>query len=223
MKIFFAPIQFYTHSKKVIETINWIIEEDQIDIVQMHFFENLNLVASIPLSIKKIFVCHESRFARIQTHIETKKIGSSFTDYVLDFNKIIELSFLKMFDAIISFTEYDKLEINEAIGEEKNKPKLATIPFAILDQEFSQLDINHISPIEKLVFIGGDEHYPNQDAIEWFIDEVAEEIRLRYGLRLCVVGNWSKKLFQNFKIIPVMSTLQVMLMICPRFLGIALA
>jgi len=198
-EIFFTPSQSYTHSKTIIDAIAQIIEEDRIDIVQIEFFENLNLVASIPESVKKIFVCHESRFARIKSHIESKSINSSFTDYVFNLNKTIELSFLEKFDAIISFSEYDTLEIKEELEGRKNQPRLATIPFPVLDQDFLQLDINHVEPIEKLVFIGAESHFPNKDAVEWFIDEAAREIFLRYGLQLCVIGLWSQETIIKYR------------------------
>jgi hypothetical protein len=196
---FFTPSQFYTHHKKTIDTIDWIIKENKINIVQIEFFENLNLVTAIPKSVKKLFICHESRFARIQSHIKAKNISSSFTDYVLDLNKIIELSFLEKFDSILSFSEYDTSEIEESLQGKINKPSLATIPFPVLDQDFFELDVNNIEPINKLVFIGAEEHFPNKDAVEWFIDEVASEIFLRYGLQLCVVGTWSKETILKYQ------------------------
>jgi|GEM_PF-1225687 len=197
-EIFFTPKQSYTHSKSEIDIITQIIEKDKIDIVQIEFFDNLSLVSAIPESVKKIFICHESRFARIQSHIEAKNIHSHFTNYVLNLNKTIELSFLEKFDAILSFTEYDSLEIKEALGE-KNKAKFATIPLAILDRDLRKLDINYVEPIKKLVFIGEEGHFPNKDATEWFLNEAATEILLKYGLRLYVIGNWSKETIAKYQ------------------------
>jgi glycosyltransferase involved in cell wall biosynthesis len=198
-EFFFSPNQFYTHNKRIIDTINKVIIDDEIDIVQLEFFENLNLVEAIPSSIKKIFVSHELRFARIKSHIEAKKIFSPFSNYILMLNKTIELSFLKKFDAVISFSEYDSLELQNALAEKGLKIRFATIPVPVIDQDFQEIAKDPNATISKLIFIGGEGHFPNKDAVEWFLETTATEIFSKLGLRLYVIGHWSKETILKYQ------------------------
>ena len=198
-EIFFSPNQFFTHSKRLIDTINRIITEDKIDIVQIEFYVNLNLVTAIPSSVKKVFISHELMFARIQSHINARKTSSPYADYVLMLNKTIELSFVEKFDAVISFSEHDSSELKNSLAEHGSKIKFATIPFAVLDQDFQEISKNSFKTINKLVFIGAESHFPNKDAVEWFLEEAATEIFLRFGLRLYVIGSWSKQTVAKYQ------------------------
>ena len=193
---------YFLHSKKFVEKLNEIIRKDEIEIVQLEFSENLSLIEAIPTTVKKIFIEHECRFLRIQSHINVKQLNSPFVNYILNFNKDLELSLLRKADAILNFNSADSLVIQKSLGERGKKIEFATIPFPILDQDFRVIDRSNFELINKLVFIGGEEHFPNKDAIEWFVEYVAEDALLEFGLHLYVVGEWNQKTVRKYQTHP---------------------
>ncbi|KOP22769.1 hypothetical protein AMR41_30340 [Hapalosiphon sp. MRB220] len=190
---------FYIHSKQYIDAIKTIIIEDHIDIVQLEFIETLNLVTILPSNVKKLFIQHEPRFIRISSHIDAKQIQSNFTNYIYNFNKCIELSLLENFDGILSFNNSDCLALKEALDEKGKHIQFFTSPFPILDQDFRPIDKKTFRRPNKLTFIGPEQHFPNKDAVEWFIEEVAVEIYSKYGLKLYVIGQWSLETIEKYK------------------------
>jgi Glycosyl transferases group 1 len=186
---------YYIHSKKYVEKIHEIIVQDKIDIVQLEFLENLNLVTVIPTSVKKIFVQHEGMFYRIKSHIIAKKIESVTTDYIFNFYKSIELSLLEKFDGILTFnnSENELLKINL-----ERKKRICISPYPILKSDFQKLDEEMFCKPNKLIFVGGENHFPNKDAVEWFLEEIAVEIFKKFGLRLYVIGKWSLNTIKKY-------------------------
>lgn len=189
---------FHLHKKEFIEKVNEIILNDKIDIVQLEFNENLNLVDAIPNTVKKIFVEHECRFQRIESHLKAKQIKTVFGNYIYNINKSIEVAFLRKFDAIFTFCKPDLYYLKSNLNQNK-KIDFFCSPFPILDIDFKDLDRKNFQLLNKLIFVGPEEHFPNQDAIEWFIDEAATDIFNKFGLKLYVVGKWSQKTVKKYE------------------------
>ncbi|WP_066377188.1 MULTISPECIES: glycosyltransferase [unclassified Anabaena] len=198
----FASMYLYNpylpHKKQYIDKINEIIIQDKIDVVQLEFDENIDLVTALPGTVKKVFIEHECRFNRIETHIKAKQINSFYSSYIHNYYKCIEISFLKKFDGIITFTESEYEILKWALNSSSNID-LFISPFPILDQYFIPIDRNNFCKPTKLVFVGWEEHFPNKDAIEWFIEEVALEIFRKFGLKLYVVGEWHQQTVDKYK------------------------
>jgi len=188
---------YYIHSQEYVEKINNIIVRDSINIVQMEYYDNLNLVKALPSYVKKVFVEHECLFHRIKSHAEAKHIKSAFADYILEFYKGVEISLLENVDGIITFNDLENKILKAALAGKNDKAKFLVSPFSTLDSDFEEIE--RIVQLDRLIFIGGESHYPNRDAVEWFLEETAEEIFHRFGLRLYVVGNWSQKTVEKYK------------------------
>jgi glycosyltransferase involved in cell wall biosynthesis len=189
---------YYLHSVKFVETINQIIVQDKIDIVQLEFVENLNLVTFIPPYIKKVFVEHECIFKRIESHMIAKRMKSVFADYVLNFYKSIELSLLEQVDGIVTFSHSETEILQNALGDKKNKIEFSLSPFPILERDFREVSIENFPKLDKLTFVGGEHHFPNKDAVEWFLEEAAVDIFQKFGLRLYVVGKWRSETIKKY-------------------------
>ena len=195
----FSSLRYYVYSQEYVEKIEEIILQDEIDIVQLEFIETLSLVAAIPSNIKKIFIQHDSEISRIKSHINAKKINSCYADYILNFYDCIESSLLKKVDSIITFSNYDNLIMKHALGDKSNQIGCFVSPYAIPDREFKEVDLKDFSKPNKLIFVGPESHFPNQDAVEWFLTETAEEIFYKFGLELHVVGKWSQNTINKYK------------------------
>ncbi|BAZ42343.1 group 1 glycosyl transferase [Calothrix sp. NIES-4101] len=190
---------YYLHTKKYIEKIHEIIVQDEIDIVQLEFLENLNLVTAIPASVKKVFVQHEGMFYRIKSHIIAKQIESVVTDYIFNFYKSIELSLLEQFDGILTFNDSEKEILKISLEKRNNKLSFCVSPYPILEPDFQKLDRETFLKPNKLIFVGGENHFPNKDAVEWFLEETAVEIFKNFRLRLYVIGKWSLDTIEKYK------------------------
>ncbi|MBM0741374.1 glycosyltransferase [Phormidium sp. CLA17] len=190
---------YQLHSQEYIETIYEIIDKDLINIIQLDFIRNLNLTVVLPSTIKKVFVEHECIFYRIKSHMSAKHITSGFANYILEFYKKVEISLLEQVDGVITFNDSENALLKDALGQQNHSIKFINSPFPVPKQEIKELTKQDVVRPEKLFFVGGEEHYPNKDAVEWFLEEVAEEVFQKLGLSLHVVGKWSAETVAKYQ------------------------
>ncbi|MBF2066320.1 MAG: glycosyltransferase [Calothrix sp. C42_A2020_038] len=199
LELYYNYNPFPLHSDKYIDIIYDIIFKDKIDIVQLEFVENLNLVSIIPQNIKKVFVQHESLFYRIKSHIDTKQIKSLTSHYILNFYKNIEFTLLSKFDGIMSFNKLENFLLETSLKPVNSSTQCCISPYPVLEKDFQELDRQLFIKPNKLIFVGGEQHLPNKDAVEWFISESGVEIFQKFGLKLYVVGKWQAETVKKYK------------------------
>ena len=190
---------YYVHSQQYVEKLNEIVVENKIDIVQLEYVENLNLVTVIPSNIKKIFVEHECIFLRIKSHMEARQIKSEFANYVMTLFKSFEISLLEKVDGILTFNNLEDEILKNALVTKNGQVEFLVSPFPILERDFKEIDKGKFGKPNKLIFVGGEHHYPNKDAVEWFLEETAAEVFRKFGLRLYVVGKWRPETVNKYK------------------------
>jgi glycosyltransferase involved in cell wall biosynthesis len=158
------------------------------DVVQIEFIDYIDLVYIVPQGIKKVFVHHELRFARLETFLAAnKREVTAYEDYVLRHVKSTEINMLNQYDAIFTLSENDKQKLqNESVVS-----PVYVSQFPLLDDSFKELPeaIN----VNKLVCIGGDSHYPNIDAVVCYRQEIEKKVWEHHQLKLHVVGKWSQQ------------------------------
>ncbi|PSN16418.1 hypothetical protein C7293_02615 [filamentous cyanobacterium CCT1] len=194
---------FYTflcppNSKQKINKILEIINSDSIEIIQLDFESNLNIVSLIPDGIKKVYGCYDCQFYRVETYIKAKLTQTEYANYIRDYIKTIEVSFLQQYDVVIANTEAEASVLDKALNAQCKRPEVVLAPYPVLDQDFIELDRSKFSRPDKLLFVGIEYHLPNKDGIEWFLEEAAIEIFKKFGLRLYVVGTWDKGTKQRY-------------------------
>jgi glycosyltransferase involved in cell wall biosynthesis len=181
--------------KKNIDKIAELVDRIKPDLVQIEFVYLLDLSFCIPKEIKKIFVHHELRFKRVETEMAVKgKSQDLYAYYLKKLCEISEIGLLKNFDAIATVSEDDRNLLLQKLPD-KN---IRCSPFPVLDSEFVAIQSDYLV-IEKLVFVGGESHYPNKDAVEWYINNISEMIRQKYGFTLHVIGKWSEETICKYK------------------------
>ncbi len=171
-----------------------IIHNEQPDLIQVDFIDNADLVNVIPSNIKSVLVHHDLRFASVEQACKLENQTVVYTDYLRDYVKNIEAAFLNKFDAVVTFNLEDREKLITII---KNTI-IEAIPFPISNTSIKDIG-DEVYPINKLVFIGPHYHLPNYDALQWYANEMSEEIFNRYNLKLVVIGNWSEGAKANFK------------------------
>lgn len=176
----------YLKSRNFINQLNTIVNKKKYDLVQIDLLDFIDLINIIPKSIKRIFVHHEIRFARLLTGFDNS--DAIYQNYIINYVKASEVKMLSLYDGIVVFSDDDKKKLEDS---PELKGKVFTSPFPILNADF--VNINEIDePIDKLTFIGGDSHFPNLDAIQWFIDEILPLLPSS-SVKLHVIGKWSQE------------------------------
>jgi len=197
-------VRFHTflyppNSKKKIDKILEIINNDGIDIIQLDFESNLNIVSLIPDGIKKVYGCYDCQFYRVDSFIKAKLTQTEYASYVRDYIKTLEISFLQQYDVVIANTEPEASVLDKTLNAQGERVEVVLTPYPVLDKDFIELDRDKFSRPDKLLFVGTEYHFPNKDGIEWFLEEIAPTIFKKFGLRLHVVGSWSQETKQRYK------------------------
>ena len=175
----------YLKSRDFIKQLSSIINKKKYDLAQIDFLDFIDLVNLIPVNTKKIFVHHEIRFARLITGLNSD--STVYQNYIIDYVKAAEAKMLSLYDGILVFSDDDKKKLEDL--PELNG-KVFNSPFPILNADFIEIpDTNEV--INKITFIGGDTHYPNFDAVQWFTNEIIPV--MHSSLQLHVVGIWNKE------------------------------
>ncbi|HEV7330143.1 MAG TPA: glycosyltransferase [Flavisolibacter sp.] len=175
--------------RKVIDELLTIVAGVKPDIVQLEFVELLDLFCCLPKQLPKVFVHHELRFVRVQTEYKTFAQGSdNYGHYLEQFTWQCEINLLGFADGIITLSEEDK----DLLTCYLPKQQITSSPFPVLDGEFRSVSREQ-QRVVKLVFVGGEFHSPNKDAVQWYMESMAESIFTRFGLVLHVIGKWSKE------------------------------
>lgn len=166
------------------------IEAIKPDLIQVEHSRLLSLANLNTGKIPKIFIDHEVQFRMLEAAADSTT-GSNFTDYNIELTRNVEVSLLKKFDYLFTFSEQDKASL--IYNGCKNVDAIA---FPLLPSDFKQ--INTVT-IEKLVFVGGDFHYPNYDAVDWYVNALGKEIYEKFGLKLHVIGKWRTQNIKKLK------------------------
>jgi glycosyltransferase involved in cell wall biosynthesis len=156
------------------------------DIVQVDFVDNADLALLIPSQLKKVLVVHDVRSSSVRQSLRLSNLSSDYIDYYSKVIQTAEMSYLRLFDGLVTFSKDDKYLLEQNIAD----VPILNLPFGIPESLLIKLPKQ--SKITQLIYIGGDSHSPNKDAILWYAQKFAETIFLTFGLELHVIGNWSR-------------------------------
>ena len=179
-----------------VKFVHKVLEEQKADVMQVEFFPYLHFVHKLPDTVKKVFVHHEIRYVRnrrllSQLHLTaSEKISEEQV-------KRQELADLDCFDRIVTLTEVDKKILSDA-GVKK---PIFVSPAAINAPLKEYKGWNG-----KITFLGGFGHTPNQEGMEWFLDNVVPLIKWEQWPQAeiqIVGGGWPKQYEQRAKSVKV--------------------
>lgn len=163
------------------------------DLVQLEFVETLPLVYVLPPHVRKLFVHHEIRFVRMQRELATLPRPTLGDHISIEHAKWQEVHLLRRFDAVVTLSATDKQVLAGLMGE-------ARIEVSPFPASFAPGGTGAYRFANKLVYVGGEAHQPNKDAVQWFLDEMWEALQRRQpGLRLYVTGNWRRETVQSYQ------------------------
>ena len=174
-----------------LEYVNLLIEDLKIEIVQVEMLANISIVLGLPKDVKKIFVHHELGFIRNKLIFSCKKLNQVQQNKV-KLHKILEISLLNCYDAIVTLSEIDKEKL---MVEGVSCPIYTS--FAIVTNKSAACNSN--KNIQLLSFVGPESHKPNKDGLTWFLNTCWEELLLCFpSMKLQIIGRWSPNIQKEF-------------------------
>ncbi|WP_316819934.1 glycosyltransferase [Pedobacter gandavensis] len=175
-KSFGFPPGFIDHFRNV-------LLENNFEFVQVEFHQLISFAKYIPRSSYRIFVHHELRFVREKRELELFSFQSAFLNRVYKKNKSFELSALEKYDMVCTLSEVDKVILEKDL--KKARLVSSPVPIKVLAPGLSY-SFDH-----KLVFLGGENHFPNKEGLDWFLRSCWSELKSNYPqLELLVIGKW---------------------------------
>lgn len=182
---------------KYLSKINEVLEKTNIDIIQIEFHNLLTTVSSLPKNIKKIYVNHEIRYIREKRELALLTKINPYLNYLYIKNKGFEISFMNEYDKVVTVSDDDCKELEHYISKGKVCSSPLTIKYKNLSLKNSYKSINNI------IFLGGEEHFPNKDGVMWFLDNCwSKLLDYKRDLNFTIVGNWSLKTQKTITEIP---------------------
>lgn len=157
-----------------------LINQNNFSHIQLEFFETIALLPFLPLSAKKIVIHHEIRSKRNSL---IKVSNTNYQNYAVKMMGIIEKAFLTFADQVVVFNEKDKIYLKE-LGE-----KVVISPFgmpnSIIEKEVAS------SFFDKFIFIGAENHFPNKEGIEWFLETILIPNTNVIDWPIYIIGEWT--------------------------------
>lgn len=191
LKIPFYPFELLP--VEMVKAVSNQLERESYDLIQIEFCEPLSLVHILPKSIKKLFVHYQIHYKVVQQEIETLDTSHPYYKYFLNSVKSQELHLLGKYDAIITLSENDRDTL------QKELPHIPTYisPFPITLPDINEQALGSFH--NKLVYLGGEQHYPNKDAVEWFLTDIWPEIFYkRPQFKFYIIGKWNNKTIKKY-------------------------
>lgn len=183
-KGFGFPRRFIDHFRNV-------LLEDNFEYVQVEFHQLISFAKYIPGSSYKIFVHHELRFVREKRELELFSFNSGFLKRIYKKNKRFELSALEQYDMVCTLSDVDK----GLLEKELKKPILVTSPVPI---KAGKSEVR-FSSANKLVFLGGEDHFPNKEGVDWFLMNCWMPLKSEYpDLKLSIIGKWHQQTIDGY-------------------------
>lgn len=176
----FAPV-----NKKYLLTLAEELESNKHDIIQVELSRNLNLINVLPKESIRIFEQIESRYAVVRDYLSVQGVEESYLKYAVETCEELENYFMSKYDAVFTLNIEDENYLKKQIPG----VSVHTSPFGVLDIDLAKLPST--STATKLVFSGSGYHYPNYDALKWYLEEMHNEVFMRTGLKLYITGIWT--------------------------------
>lgn len=183
----FRTTPFYPQGKEYINLIINILKKNKFDIIQTEQIEDINLIHIFPTDSKKIFVQIENRGEIINDYGVINQISATHLEYIVKNTEFLEDQYMKLYDAIFTLNDLDRIKIQNRLPT----VKVYNSPFAILEKDIKVVTQDKLK-LENLIFVGSENHFPNLDGLEWFLQTSRKNLNLPELKNIYVTGNWTK-------------------------------
>lgn len=160
------------------------------DVIQVEFFDFLPLVYLFPAGPKKVFVHHELRYIRNEGELALFKQITSTDQLIFQVAKEYECAALSNYDHILALTEIDAKLLSSVVNP---RVSITVSPAAIL-KDCTDVVGKFKPATNRLTFVGSEHHFPNQDAVIWFCNEIVPQLRkMNFPFVIELIGQWKKR------------------------------
>lgn len=158
------------------------------DIVEVQFYGLIPLGYVLPDDVQTVFVHHELRYIRNQNEMKLFRQVNYEDRMLYCVAKDFEKSTLNIYKHLIVLTETDRALLAELLGRTE---RIYTSP-AVIRKSGNVADTFVPAQTNRLVFVGGEDHTPNWDAVTWFCTGIAPLLRQRgFKFIFQLVGKWN--------------------------------
>ena len=186
---------FYPLTHEFIKVLSGILANHRFDIIQTELTSMITLINLFPPTAKRIFVQIEERSGVIRDFGTTAGVSNDYVDYVAGNTEFLEFSYMARYDAVFALNDSDRLRISQKIPN----LKVRTSPYGLLDRDLINAPDFNGFKAENLIFIGSELHYPNVDALNWFVDDLVVKFKSRPFKKIYVTGRWSEATKQKLR------------------------
>lgn len=188
---------FLEYNAAYFEELKKLLSSRKFDIVQSEYVQNLSLVGFLPKESRKVYVEVESRYSLLEDYASLEPPGRrEYCAHIVSKVKSIEATFLEKYDAVIAYSTDDQLRLQQLLpGKVVYKSPLNLIHESSRKVSFAGFTI------DKILFIGHEQHAPNRDAVKWFIEDIYPHIS-RFGKKFYVLGRWNKGFINKYSKVP---------------------
>lgn len=165
-----------------------VLSETEFDIVQTEYTPFLNLVNVLPDAAKKIFVEIESLHSLVADYKNIPGIDETYVEYLSENIKTVELAYMSKYDAVFALSKSDEKNLKKLLPAQK----IYTSAYPVLDNDVAA-EMPEDFTVKKIVFMGGEQHPPNRDAVFWFAKDILPLLNLSDDVKVFVTGNWQAK------------------------------
>ncbi len=178
-----------------IDVVQNVCDKSVFDLIQVDFIDTIAIGYFLPKNTPKIFVHHEIKHRRLKSEYELLGQKDKGDLWFIENIKALEVSHLNTYDKVIVLTEIDK---NRLVEDGVKSDLLTVSPLAI---ELKDKAVNQPFVFKnKLAFLGPDNHYPNLDGVDWFLEKIWPGVSIKFpDLQFEIIGNWSQKNLERYK------------------------
>jgi glycosyltransferase involved in cell wall biosynthesis len=171
-----------------------VLANKSFDLIQVEFIELAPIINFLPAHVKSVFIHHEIRYRRMALENQTLPLTQASEAWKIEGVKTLELALLKKYSKIICMSDLDKQYLVE---DGLNSDQIGVSPSPI-DLKVHAVNMPFVFQ-HRLVFIGPEVHYPNFDAIDWFLNTCWEKLVSKNpALSLDIIGRWTPETIHEF-------------------------
>lgn len=174
--------------------INKVISENNFDLIEVNYFELINLINILPSTSKNIYVQHEIKYVVEEQRYALMDKPTPTDTFLLNYIRNYETQNIKRYDNVITVTDTDNAKMREVL----KLPETVYTSEAIINTD-KTYDLKEFIFNNQLIFLGLGDHFPNHQGLDWFLNNCWHYLQTsKPGLTLKVIGKWNKKLAETY-------------------------
>ena len=169
------------------------------DLIQVEYTDMLSLIYALPKDVPTLFAHIEIHYTiRDRERTESSR-ADAYHNYIAAREKAVELDALRHYDSIATMSEYDR----RVLQSELPNCDIHASPFAYVNSPDQNAEFKISAFENRIIYIGGSQHRPNIDAVQWFLDTMWPALSARFPeLKFYVVGEWTPEAKQSLGAAP---------------------